>query len=94
MRAAGLGRSKFQLRNRVTPSGKAGPKQVYIAMHGNGRKWAASSLPKLAPVTGYTGRPRGIVALAADDVRDRFPPRSRVIPGRRTGPGWFSLRRI
>ena len=37
-------------------AGQAGPKQVYIAMHWNGKKWAAVRLPKLAPVKAPPGR--------------------------------------
>ena len=49
-------------------AGQAGPKQVYIAMHWNGKKWAAVRLPKLAPVNGAAWSPRGIVALGAGNV--------------------------
>jgi hypothetical protein len=49
-------------------AGQAGPKQVYIAMHWNGKKWAAVRLPKLAPVNGAAWSPRGIVALGAANV--------------------------
>jgi hypothetical protein len=49
-------------------AGQAGPKQVYIAMHWNGKKWAAVRLPKLAPVNGAAWAPRGIVALGAGNV--------------------------
>jgi hypothetical protein len=49
-------------------AGKAGSKQVYIAMHWNGKKWAALRLPKLAPVNGAAWSPRGIVALGAGNV--------------------------
>ena len=49
-------------------AGRAGSKQVYIAMHWNGKTWAAVSLPKLAPVSGAAWAPRGIVALGAGNV--------------------------
>ncbi len=49
-------------------AGQAGSKQVYIAMHWNGTKWAAVRLPKLAPVQGAAWSPRGIVAFGAGNV--------------------------
>lgn len=49
-------------------AGQAGPQQVYIAMHWNGKKWAAIRLPKLAKVNGAAWSPRGIVALGAGNV--------------------------
>ena len=49
-------------------AGDAGPQQVYIAMHWNGKKWAAVSLPKLAPVNGAAWSPAGIVALGPGNV--------------------------
>jgi hypothetical protein len=49
-------------------AGQAGPKQVYVAMHWNGKKWAAVRLPKLAPVQGAAWSPRGIVAFGAGNV--------------------------
>jgi hypothetical protein len=49
-------------------AGQAGSKQVYIAMHWNGKTWAAVRLPKLAPVSGAAWEPRGIAALGAGNV--------------------------
>jgi hypothetical protein len=49
-------------------AGKAGSKQVYIAMHWNGKTWAAVRLPKLAPLNGSAWSPRGITALGAGNV--------------------------
>ena len=49
-------------------AGKAGSKQVYIAMHWNGKTWAAVRLPKLAKVNGAAWSPRGIAALGAGNV--------------------------
>jgi len=49
-------------------AGKAGSKQVYIAMHWNGKTWSAVRLPKLAPVSGAAWEPRGIAALGGGDV--------------------------
>jgi hypothetical protein len=49
-------------------AGKAGSKQVFIAMHWNGKTWAAVRLPKLAPLNGAAWSPRGIVALGAGNV--------------------------
>ena len=49
-------------------AGDAGSQQVFIAMHWNGKKWAAASLPVLAPLDGAAWSPASIVALGPDNV--------------------------